>query len=143
MKNTVFVLFLLGGLVAAPNVLWLMYSTVRVTNESSALLRDVALRVDDQGFAGLLTPDEVCVLREVGIGDLSKEHRGDTRNQPGGSESSPAKIVRHRNPLQCARPSHQRGRKTTASCLVSMQREKTSDANHSRFSRSKATAATR
>ena len=48
MKNMIFVLVILGALAAAPNALWLMYSTVRVTNESGMLLRNVALRVDSQ-----------------------------------------------------------------------------------------------
>ncbi len=35
---------------------------------------DIALGVDDQGFAGLLTPDQIGVLREFVVDDLSKEH---------------------------------------------------------------------
>lgn len=50
MKNLVFILLILGTLMVAPNVLWLLYSTVRVTNEASVLVRDVALRTDTRSI---------------------------------------------------------------------------------------------
>lgn len=48
MKNLIFLLLILGIVMIAPNVLWLIHSTARVTNESNGLLRDIALRVGSQ-----------------------------------------------------------------------------------------------
>lgn len=48
MKNMVFVLLILGAFAAVPNVLWLMFSTIRVTNESGVRLGNLVLQVDSQ-----------------------------------------------------------------------------------------------
>ena len=48
MKNLISIFSILAALAAAPNVVWLRYSTVRVTNEADALLRDVALLIDTE-----------------------------------------------------------------------------------------------
>jgi hypothetical protein len=50
MKNLIFILFILAALAAAPNVVWLRYSTLRVTNEAGVLLRDVALQIGTQSI---------------------------------------------------------------------------------------------
>jgi hypothetical protein len=78
MKNMIFILVILGALAAAPNALWLMYSTVRITSESSVLLHDVALRVDNQSIpVGNIfpTPSRFAFLpREFGEATLTIEY---------------------------------------------------------------------